>query len=140
MIIDAHTHTPLYKDAVPADKATVNTVWRPDRPVKVPVCWADFLEGQKPADKSIVFGIAQLTGAAPADNPGWYTGDVNDATATFAAAYPDRLIGFMSLHPHAGDCLDQFERCRADLKLKGVKLGPNYQNFDPLEPRALAGV
>ena len=138
MIIDVHTHTPKFKDAVPDDEVSVNAVWRPDRAVKVPVCWDDFLEAQKPADRSIVFNIARLPDETPAGDTGEDDGDINDATAAFAGAYPDRLIGFMSLHPHAPDCLDQFERCRTDLGLKGVKLGPNYQNFDPLEPRALA--
>ena len=147
MIIDVHTHTPQYKDAVPEDQVTVNAMWRPDRAVKVPVCWDDYLEAQKPADKSIVFNIARHPGeqgsgipgtSVPQDADAWYVGDVNDATATFVNAYPDRLIGFLSVHPHASDCMAQFERCRTDLGLKGVKLGPNYQNFDPLEPRALA--
>jgi len=138
MIIDVHTHTPQYKNAVPEDERRVNTVWRPDRPVQVPVCWDDFLEAQQPADKSIVFNIARASDVMPAGDTSWYTGDCNDATATFVSAYPERLIGFMSLHPHAADCMDQFERCRADLGLKGIKLGPNYQNFDPLEPRILA--
>jgi predicted TIM-barrel fold metal-dependent hydrolase len=44
----------------------------------------------------------------------------------------------MALHPHDPDCLDELERCRTDLGLRGIKLGANYQNFDPLEPRALA--
>jgi uncharacterized protein len=138
MIIDAHTHTPRFKDAVPESEKTVNTAWRPDRPVAVPVCWSDYLEGQKPAEKSIVFNIARQPDAAEEESLDWYSGDQNDATATFANAYPKRLIGFMSLHPHADDCMDQFERCRTDLGLQGVKLGPNYQNFDPLEARALA--
>ena len=138
MIIDVHTHTPLYRDAVPEEAATVNTVWRPDRPVKVPVCWEDFMEGQKPADRSIVFNIARSPGADIGVHPDWYSGNLNDATATFVNAHPDRLIGFLSVHPHDPDCLDEFERCRVGLGMKGVKLGPNYQNFDPFEPRALA--
>lgn len=138
MIIDAHTHTPQFKEAVPEDEVVVNSVWRPDRPVKASVCWQDFLDAQKPADRSIVFNIARQSDEVSSDDTNWYTGDVNDATATFVNAYPERLIGFMSLHPHAAGCMDQFERCRMDLGLQGVKLGPNYQNFDPLEPRALA--
>jgi predicted TIM-barrel fold metal-dependent hydrolase len=145
MIVDVHSHTPQYKDAVPADQLVVNTVWRPDRPVKATFSWDDFLRAQRPADKSIVFGIAwhpgqmsdNLSGQGAGDT-GWYQGNVNDATATFVQAHPDRLIGFMSLHPYDAGCLDEFERCRTDLNLKGIKLGANYQNFDPLEPRALA--
>ena len=145
MIVDVHSHTPQYKDPVPADQLVVNTVWRPDRSVKATFSWDDFLQAQQPADKSIVFGIAwhpgqmsdNLSGQGPGDT-GWFTGNVNDATATFVKAYPERLIGFMSLHPYDAACVDEFERCRTDLGLRGIKLGANYQNFDPLEPRALA--
>ena len=144
MIIDVHSHTPQFKEPVPAEQLVINTLWRPDRPVKATYSWQDYLQAQAPADKSIVFGIAwhpgqmsdNLSGQGPGDTS-WYQGNVNDATATFVRAYPERLIGFMSLHPYDARCLDEFERCRTDLGLKGIKLGANYQNFDPLEPRAL---
>jgi uncharacterized protein len=58
--------------------------------------------------------------------------DVNDATAALVKAHPEKLIGFMSVHPHAPDFLDEMDRCVGDLGLRGIKLGPNYQNFDPV--------
>lgn len=137
MIVDVHTHLPPYKDAVPADVLETNTKWRPDRPVQIPVSWDDYLEAQKPADVSIVFHIARMDEEGFPDHS-WYEGNLNDATATFVRAHPDRLIGFMSLHPQAPGCLEELERCRTDLGLKGVKLGANYQIFDPFDPRALA--
>jgi predicted TIM-barrel fold metal-dependent hydrolase len=144
MIIDVHTHTPTYRDAVPPEHEVWNSKWRPDRAVKATVSWADYHASQDAADRSIVFGIAWhpgmsqydgLSGRADAD---WYRGNINDATATFVASRPDRLIGFMALHPHDHNVLDEYERCKSDLKLRGIKLGANYQNFDPLEARALA--
>ena len=143
MIIDVHTHTPSFRGPVPADRVQMNTKWRPDRHVKATTSWDDYIAAQGPADRSIVFGIAWQPGGSTydgisGDSDGWYTGNVNDACATFVAAHPDRLIGFMALHPYDADCLDEFERCRGDLGLRGIKLGANYQNFDPLEPRALA--
>jgi uncharacterized protein len=143
MIVDVHTHTPAYRDAVPEDKVVFNSVWRPDRAVKATTCWADYMEAMGPADKSIVFGIAWHPGGSRYDGiaesgANWYEGNLNDAAATFVRAHPDRLIGFMALHPHDRDCLDELERCRSDLGLRGIKLGANYQNFDPLEARALA--
>lgn len=137
MIIDVHTHLPAYKDVVPAQKLEFHSKWRPDRPVQIPVSWDDYLEAQKPADVSIVFHIARMDEQYYPD-ASWYSGNLNDATATFVGAYPEKLIGFMSLHPQAPGCLEELERCRNDLGLRGVKLGANYQIFDPLEPRALA--
>jgi predicted TIM-barrel fold metal-dependent hydrolase len=149
MIIDIHTHTPQFKDAVPADKVVMNNKWRPDRTVKATTSWDDYFEGQKPAERSVVFNIAwhpghghdRLAGGSSTDTS-WYEkngrGNYNDATATFVRAFPDKLIGFMALHPFDADVMDEFERCRTDLNMKGVKLGANYQIFDPLETRALA--
>jgi predicted TIM-barrel fold metal-dependent hydrolase len=121
MIIDAHTHTPKYKDEIPAGEITYNTVARPDRAVKRPVNWAEYMQAMEPVDKAIVFGIAR----EGEDNP-------NDPTAEFVRAHPDKLIGFLSVHPRDPDCLEEIERGVSDLGLKGIKLGPNYQNFDPL--------
>jgi predicted TIM-barrel fold metal-dependent hydrolase len=38
----------------------------------------------------------------------------------------------MSVHPEEGDVVTEIQRRVSDLRLKGIKLGPNYQNFDPL--------
>lgn len=121
MIIDAHTHTPQYKGAIPEKEIQYNTVWRPDRAVKTPVNWAEYMQAMEPVDKAIVFGIAREGEEKP-----------NDATSEFVRAYPDKLIGFLSVHPHDVDCLEEIERSVSDLGLRGLKLGPNYQNFDPL--------
>jgi predicted TIM-barrel fold metal-dependent hydrolase len=145
MIIDVHTHPPQYKDAVPEDEVVWNRVWRPDRAVRATTSWQDYLDAQQPADMSIVFAVAWHPGMAvpqvsgqEAGDTSWYQGNINAAVATFVAAHPDRLIGFMALHPHDPGCLDEFERCRTELGMRGIKLGANYQNFDPLEARALA--
>ena len=58
MIIDVHTHTPQFRDRVPADKLVMNTTWRPDRAVAANYSWNEYMAAQAPVDKSIVFGIA----------------------------------------------------------------------------------
>ncbi len=143
MIIDAHSHTPQFRGAVPAERQVINRAWRPDRAVSAVYNWDDYMKAQTPADISIVFGVAW----APGDNAGGVSGiddssdlpgNVNDKTAAFVQAFPERLIGFMSLHPHDPRALQELERCRWDLGLRGIKLGANYQIFHPLEARALA--
>lgn len=145
MIVDVHTHTPQFRNSVPTDKIVWQHTWRPDRAVQSTVSWQDYLDAQGPAEKSIVFPIAWNPGEAVdrtagvvVDSPTWYEGNLNDGTATFVNSHPDRLIGFMSIHPFDVNCMDEFERCRTDLGLRGVKLGANYQNFDPFDVRALA--
>ena len=143
MIVDVHSHTPQFRGRVPPEQQRIDRAWRPDRPVRSVYNWDDYLRDQEPADKSIVFGIAWHPGEATGSVTGVggqsdLEGNVNDKTAAFVAAYPEKLIGFMSLHPHDPKALDELERCRVDLGLRGIKLGANYQNFHPLETRALA--
>jgi hypothetical protein len=140
MIVDVHTHTPS-KHVAESEVKEV-TVFRPDKAVKWPVNWDDYMEAMEPVDKSIVFGIAELdeeTGDLPGDELAQEMraeGNVNDDTAQFVRAHPDKLIGFMSVHPRDPGCLDEIDRCVSDLGLRGLKLGPNYQNFDPLGEEA----
>lgn len=130
MIVDVHNHTPTHRDAVPDGERLSFDSWRSDRSVVTTNSWDDFDRQQADADVTIVFNIA-------VDDPLRATGlpyppeRTNDATAEFAAAAPDRRIGFMSVNPHLPTVFEEVERCR-DLNLVGVKLGPNYQNFDPL--------
>jgi len=143
MIIDVHSHSPQYRGTVPADQRIINPAWRPDRAVNSVYNWDEYLREQKPADISIVFGVAwhpgdRTGGVNGIDESSDLPGNVNDKTAAFVQAFPERLIGFMSLHPHDPLALEELERCRCDLGLRGIKLGANYQIFHPLEARALA--
>jgi predicted TIM-barrel fold metal-dependent hydrolase len=137
VIVDVHTHTPSHRDEVPLGEMAWNQVARPDRAMPVTVSWNDHKRSADRAgvDVSIVFNIwtrspLQDTGLA-ADS-----GGVNDSTAEFVAALPNRRIGFLSVHPEEPGAMDEIERCVSDLGLRGIKLGPNYQNFDPLGPAA----
>ena len=60
----------------------------------------------------------------------------NDVAAEIANAAPDKIIPFMSLHPLDPNVNDEYDRAVGDLGCKGIKLGPNYQDFDPLEDAA----
>lgn len=142
MIVDVHTHLPQFRDRVPEGLRQNNPAWRPDRAVESVYTWSEFMEAAKPADRSIVFPIkwhpTERTGSVNgADKLGDWD-DINRATSEFVGAFPDKLIGFMSLHPYDINALEELERCRTDFRLKGIKLGANYQIFDPLEARALA--
>lgn len=60
----------------------------------------------------------------------------NDYVAEYVHQHPDKLIGFMSVHPHDPDALSEIKRCFNELGLKGLKLGPVYQHFDPESKKA----
>lgn len=136
MIVDVHTHTPTHRDAVPSSERRVYLHHRADRPEVTTNSWADFDTAAAAADISIVFNIA-------VDDPENDTGlaydpkRCNEATLEFVQAAPSRRIGFMSVHPLHDGVHEEVERWR-DAGLVGIKLGANYQRFDPLCDEALA--
>lgn len=135
MIVDVHTHTPTHRDAVPARERRVYHHWRPDRPVVTTTSWADHDAQMAAVDAAIVFNLAVPDPLAATGIP-TDPARLNESTAEFAAADPARRIGFLSVDPTQPGALDEAERCRVELGLRGVKLGPNYQGFDPHDARA----
>ncbi len=135
MIVDVHCHTPTHSDHVPPEDALTFSSWRTDRPVTTTTTWDAFDAAQSAADVVIAFNI-------DVPDPRTMVGiphdplRTNDATADFVAAAPNRRIGFMSVDPQRPDAIEEADRCR-ERGLVGVKLGPNYQDFDPLGDAAL---
>ena len=135
MIVDVHTHTPSHRDVVPPDELVLNTAWRPDRTVAATTTWADYAAA---FDGVVDVSIACLIAAGP-DQTGLAVdvGRINDLTAEFVRARSGMRIGFASVHPDASGALEELERSVGELGLRGIKLGPNYQDFEPLSPSAL---
>jgi hypothetical protein len=78
------------------------------------------------ADRVVVFGLqAKAVGV-------WVP---NELIAEYAAAHPDKIIGWASIDPNEPDCVAQLEHAIDDLGLRGLKLGPVYQHFDPEDTR-----
>jgi predicted TIM-barrel fold metal-dependent hydrolase len=139
VIVDVHTHTPRHRTA-PADTGAraVDALWRPDGARSTVHTWEMHLEGMRPVDRAICFNIGADPRVPYADDGGLIYAAVqaNDDTAAFVRAYPDKFIGFLTVHPHDPEVLDEIDRATGDLGLRGIKLGPNYQNFDPLGEEA----
>ena len=114
----------------------MNTAWRPDRAVAATTTWADYarMADEATVDVSITCLIAADRGSTGLDVD---VGRINDITAEFVADAPTRRIGFSSVHPDSSGALEELERSAGDLSLKGIKLGPNYQNFEPLSEAAM---
>lgn len=142
MLIDVHTHTPRHRERPQEEpNGSFSAIWRPGQRIPTTFTWADYLEAIEPVDRAIVFNIAADPRGGHVDGSGiehlmYEARQVNDDTAAFVRAYPDKLIGFLSVHPHDPEVLEEIERATQDLGLRGIKLGPNYQNFDPLGPEA----
>ena len=93
----------------------------------------------EPVDRAIVFNIASdPRESVPEDGQLIYpTPQVNDDTAAIVHAYPEKLIGFMTVHPHdPGRDWTRSIAAWVISVLRGIKLGPNYQHFDPLSEEA----
>jgi uncharacterized protein len=141
MIVDVHTHTPRFRTKVPDELRTtqVNTQWSPSGARPVVYTWAEYEAALAPVDRVICFNIAQKPAGNECVDEAYVVKapDVNDETAAFVRSNPDKYIGFLSVHPDDPDMLDEVERSTADLGLRGIKLGTNYQNVDPLGANAM---
>lgn len=78
------------------------------------------------ADRVVVFGLqARATGI-------WVP---NELIAEYVAQHPEKLVGWASVDPNEPDCVEQLEHAVSTLGLRGLKLGPAYQHFDPTDRR-----
>lgn len=59
----------------------------------------------------------------------------NEYVANYVKSHPEKLIGFCSIDPHDDDAVEQLDHCVKNLGLRGIKLGPVYQNMHPHEPK-----
>jgi len=76
------------------------------------------------ADRVVVFGLqARATDV-------WVP---NELVASYVAEHPDKLIGWASIDPGQPDAIEQLEHAVEGLGLRGVKVGPAYQHFDPTD-------
>ena len=112
MIIDIHTHIPTHTDRVPDAEANFNEVMRPDVTVRLTNSFDDYIRDMGPVDRAIAFGVA-INPHGSEDDMGVMRSqsEINDTASALAGAYPDKVIGFMSVHPNAPDVMDELERC-----------------------------
>ena len=138
MIVDVHTHAPHpIPDLDP--NADINVMMRPGHARPANYTEDDYLAGIAGVDKALVFNIAAHPGGQREpylEHLIYSAHDVNDDVAALVRAHPDKLIGFMSVHPLDPKAADEIDRAYYDLGLRGIKLAPNYQNFDPLGEEA----
>jgi predicted TIM-barrel fold metal-dependent hydrolase len=144
MLVDLHTNLCWYPDhmsdefieyALAAKKAKLrmtSDVYYANDPDRAKNAFDStpekLLEATKHCDKVVVLGLR-----AP------YCGiDVpQEVIRDFVAAHPDRYVGWCSVDPNDPDCVDQLVHYVRDWGMKGLKLGPIYQNWDPQDPRHL---
>jgi hypothetical protein len=59
----------------------------------------------------------------------------NEYVAAYVNQHPEKLVGFCSVDPNDEDAVEQLEHSILKLGLRGLKLGPIYQNVHPSDPK-----
>ncbi|MFQ5933806.1 MAG: amidohydrolase family protein [Dehalococcoidia bacterium] len=62
----------------------------------------------------------------------------NDFVSEYVSQFPGRAVGLCSVHPEDEGAVEEVHRSMTELGLKGLKLSPVYQGFDPWDPKAWA--
>lgn len=126
MVTDCHTHVWSYpghlSDAFVAEANRMRS-----EPVNMNVDLDDHLRAMEQVDRAVVV-------AFKATHSGIHV--PNDYVAAYVRRVPKKLIGFLSVEPGDEDPVGEIERAVFDLGMKGIKLGPIYQNFHPNDPKA----
>lgn len=126
-IIDTHAH--IYPDAIAAKAAqSIGEFYQ--IPMQLSGTLGELLA------KGGEAGVTRFLVHSVAVTPERVTG-VNDYLMRTAAAHPDTLIGFGTLHPDYADVPGELRRIKAG-GLRGVKLHPDFQHFCLDDDRAVA--
>lgn len=126
MIIDCHTH--IWHADHWGEEISAESNRARGYEVDLTVNWSDHWQAMEVVDRAIVFGLRAL-----------HVGLVvpNDYVAEYVRQHPEKLIGFASVDPNEDGYMDELHRAFEDLHLRGLKLGPIYQNFHPMDERIL---
>ena len=87
-----------------------------------------YLRAVDPVDRAIVLGFRSRA---------LNLGIPNDAVADYVRRHAPKLIGFAGLDPTEDACLEELERARSELNLKGVTVSPPLQDYHPTDTRAM---
>jgi predicted TIM-barrel fold metal-dependent hydrolase len=126
MIVDCHTH--LWSRAHWTEEAQEDALRVIKNPCLLETTAEQHWQAMQPVDKAVVFGFSAR-----------HTGLVvpNDFVANYVRKHPDKLIGFVAIDPNEPGYLDELRRGIEDLKFRGVKLAPIYQNYHVMDGRML---
>ncbi len=84
------------------------------------------LKDMEPFERVVVFGLKGR-------RTGYWVPD--EYVAEVVAQAPEKLVGFASCDPTQPDYMEDLEKARETLGLRGLKMGPIYAGFDPRDLR-----
>jgi predicted TIM-barrel fold metal-dependent hydrolase len=127
VIVDCHTHLWAPEHLGPPWREEVKGAG--GRPVDLTADPEAHARGTAAADVAFAFAFHVPRGRVEVPN---------DYVAGYARANPDRIVGYLSVDPTEEGALQEMDRAVHVLGLRGLKLGPTYQGYHPLDERALA--
>jgi predicted TIM-barrel fold metal-dependent hydrolase len=123
MIIDLHTHVGEYPGHFSEKMlAEARAAWGPD------ITLGRTLDEHYETTLRVAQRVVVLAFVAPPAG----MNVPNDYVADYIKRDPARLVGFGSVDPHDPGAVEEVERMKQDLGLVGCKMGPIYQDVDPL--------
>lgn len=128
MIVDCHSHIFEYPGHIAEEFVVEANARARGKPLDLHVPPERHWKAMEKVDKAIVFGMRAF-----------HCGIVspNEYIADYVNKYPEKLIGFAAVDPMCDNVHETLEHANDDLKLRGVKLGPIYQNIHPLDQRMM---
>jgi hypothetical protein len=128
MLVDCHTHAYEYPAHVSDEfLADHRRAWG-DSTTLLRAKPEDHFSAMRSVDRVIVLGFQ-------GKRVGHYV--PNDFVAAYARKHTEKVIGFASVDPNDPSAEKELRRCIRELGLKGLKLGPIYQHFDPTSRKAM---
>ncbi len=143
MITDVHTHIPSHQNKVPESELKFDESMKSGSQTRTQLTNSidDYLKSMEKVEFSFIFGIARKPWDSNSDvliSPGWDDNlNHNDIASIVSKVSPKKIIPFMSLHPLDNNIDYEYQRCLNELNIKGIKLGPNYQDFHPHSVEAM---
>jgi predicted TIM-barrel fold metal-dependent hydrolase len=128
MIVDCHTHLWSYPGHISDAFVEESNSKARGKVLDIDVSPARHWEAMRGVDKAIVFGMRARHAGIMVPN---------EHIAAYVAAHPDKIIGFAGVDPTCDDVVSTLDSAVA-LGLRGVKLGPIYQNVHPTDTRMMA--
>ena len=125
MVVDCHTHIWAYPGHLSDEFVAEANARSRGFPLDLNITPERHFQAMAGVDRAIVFGLR-------AAHSGLYV--PNAFVAEYAALHPGKIIGFGAVDPASDDIRSTLEEV-VRLGLRGVKLGPIYQNVHAADPR-----
>lgn len=126
MIVDCHSHVFEYPGHLSEQFVQEANAKARGNPIDLHVPPERHWDAMKSVDRVIVFGIRAFHSGLTTPN---------EYIAGYAQQHPEKVIGFAAVDPVHDNVTETLESAVGKMGLRGVKLGPIYQNIHPTDRR-----